>query len=259
MGLTGIFDSHAHYDSADFDSDREALFGSLSASGVCGIINAGCTLEASRIGLSYAERFDYIYAAVGIHPGELDTLTPDYLTKLRALAAHPKCVAIGEIGLDYHWEPYDKEKQQQVFSAQMALAAELKLPVIIHARDAIADTLAILRAFPQVTGVVHCFSGSAETAKELLQMGYAIGFTGAVTFPNAKKARRAAAAVPLSRLLLETDAPYMAPVPYRGKRCDSSMIAASAAVLAELHGCTPQELVDAARENTCRLFQIKEC
>lgn len=256
MALTGIFDSHAHYDDQRFDPDREELFQNLPALGVCAVINVGCTMEASHIGLTYGERYPYFYAGVGIHPNRAGEVTPDYIEQLRALSAHPKCVAIGEIGLDYHWMPYDKAQQQKVFREQVALAAELSMPVIIHSREATADTLEILREFPQVTGVVHCFSGSAETAQQLLQMGYYIGFTGVVTFPDAEKTRRAAASVPLDRLLVETDAPYMAPVPYRGKRCQSDMIEATATVLAELHHCTPQELVDAARENTCRLFGI---
>ncbi len=254
--LTGIFDSHAHYDSEVFAPDGEELLQNFPQNGVCAVVNIGCNLLASSNSIALAEKFPHVYASVGIHPGELDDLPADYIDTLREYSAHPKVVAIGEIGLDYHFKPYDKAAQMRVFREQMQLAQEVNLPVIIHSRDATADTLTVLREFPKVTGVVHCFSGSAETAREVLNMGYYIGFTGVVTFKNAEKTRRAASVVPMDKLLLETDAPYMAPEPHRGSRCQSDMIAFTAKAVAEVHNLPAQTVVDAARENTCRLFGI---
>ena len=260
--MTNIFDSHAHYDDERFDGDRDELLASLPERGVCAIINIGCSLERAALSLQYADRYPYVYATAGIHPEDVGSsdapsLPGDYIARLRGMAAHPKLVAIGEIGLDYHYEGFDKALQQRVFIEQLELARKLDLPVVIHSRDATGDCMAILREY-RPRGVMHCFSGSGETAREVLALGMSISFTGVVTFKNAHKAVDAALAVPIDRLLLETDCPYMAPEPYRGKRCDSAMIAFTAAKLAELKGMETQALIDACTENTRRLFGISD-
>lgn len=254
--LEGIFDSHAHYDDDAFDSDREELISSLSSHGVCAVLNASSDRDSSRNSVELAKKYPFFYCGVGVHPHEADSYQNVIQEELRDFCQLEKTVAIGEIGLDYHYDLSPRDVQKTVFRSQMKLAEELSMPVIIHSREATQDTLEILREFPSVTGVVHCFSGSAETAKELLTMGYYIGFTGVVTFKNARKALEAADVVPLDRLLIETDCPYMAPVPCRGKRCDSTLLPYTVEKLAQVKGITAQELVDAARKNTCRLFRI---
>lgn len=256
--VKGIFDSHAHYDDERFADDRETVIAAQREHGVSWILNAGCSLESSLAGAALGEQYDFFFSSAGIHPGDIDGLPADYLKRLEMLLTKPKVVAVGEIGLDYHYQPYDRNKQIRIFTEQMELAQSLKKPVIIHSREATEDTLSVLRQFPKVTGVVHCFSGSDQTAVQVLDLGYLIGFTGVVTFSNARKPIKAAAVVPLDHLLLETDAPYMAPVPFRGKRCTSELIAYTAQKLAEIKGVPVQQLVDQARENTFRLFQIKE-
>ena len=256
LQVSGIFDSHAHYDDEAFDEDREAILQNIQQNGVCRVMNIGCDLQSSKFAIQLTENYDWIYASAGIHPGNAENLPHDWLAQLAQLLCVPKVRAVGEIGLDYHYGSENKLRQQEVFFSQMKLAEEHKLPVIIHSREATADTLNILKQFP-ANGVVHCFSGSAETARELIGMGYYIGFTGVVTFQNAHKAKKAAEAVPLNRLLLETDAPYMAPVPCRGKRCTSDLIRYTAQEIANIKGIPVQEVIDAARENTQRLFQIE--
>lgn len=251
--MTGIFDTHAHYDDAAFDADREALLASLPECGVCGIINCGTTLKSSQATLELAERWSYVYAAVGIHPSELDSVTEDSCDRLRELYRHPRAVAVGEIGLDYHYDTFPRELQREWLERQLKLAVSCEAPVILHDREAHEDTLALLRQY-RPAGVVHCFSGSVETAREVLALGLYIGLGGAVTFKNARKPLEVAAMVPADRLLLETDAPYMAPVPLRGKRCDSSMIAETARVIASVRGCTEEELLQQTRENAFRAF-----
>lgn len=253
--IHGIFDSHAHYDDARFDEDRDALLSSLPGKGVCGIIDIGCDLESSRKAVALAEKYPYVWAAVGYHPEQAALRTDEGVAELRQFLSHPKVVAIGEIGLDYYWPEPDHETQKRVLIEQLKLARELQKPVILHVRDASEDAFTILKAHP-VRGVMHCFSGSPETAREVLKLGLYIGFTGVLTFKNARKPVEACAAVPLDRLLLETDCPYMAPTPYRGQRCWSPMIEQTAARAAEIKGVSTQELVNAARENTLSLFQI---
>ena len=211
--VKGIFDSHAHYDDERFADDRETVIAAQREHGVSWILNAGCSLESSLAGAALGEQYDFFFSSAGIHPGDIDGLPADYLKRLEMLLTKPKVVAVGEIGLDYHYQPYDRNKQIRIFTEQMELAQSLKKPVIIHSREATEDTLSVLRQFPKVTGVVHCFSGSDQTAVQVLDLGYLIGFTGVVTFSNARKPIKAAAVVPLDHLLLETDAPYMAPVP----------------------------------------------
>lgn len=253
--MNNIFDSHAHYDDERFDEDRESLIPSLAAGGVRAVINAGADMKTSRRGLAYTKQYEYFYCAVGIHPQAAGEYTPKDLLELSALCREPKVVAIGEIGLDYHYEQPDREVQKAAFAAQLSLARQLEKPVIIHSRDATADIISYLKKY-RPKGVVHCYSGSVETAKELLSMGLYLGFTGVVTFQNARQVAEVVAATPLSRLLLETDCPYMAPAPHRGKRCDSRMIELTAQRIAEIKGIPTQELVDIATENTCRLFGI---
>ena len=252
-----IFDTHAHYDDAQFDADREALLSAMPENGVGLILDPGCDLESSRAAIALAEQYPHVYAAVGYHPENCAPYTDADLDILRRLAQHPKVVAIGEIGLDYYWEQNPpKEFQQAVFRAQLALARELDLPVIVHDREAHADCLAIVKEFPGVRGVFHCYSGSVEMARELWKLGWYTGFDGPVTYKNARKTVEVAAEVPLERLLLETDSPYMAPVPVRGTRNDSRNIAHIAAKIAEVRGMTADEVIRIAADNGKRLFGI---
>lgn len=253
-----IFDTHAHYDDAQFDADREALLSAMPENGVGLILDPGCDLESSRAAIALAEQYPHVYAAVGYHPENCAPYTDADLDILRRLAQHPKVVAIGEIGLDYYWEQNPpKEFQQAVFRAQLALARELDLPVIVHDRDAHADCLAIVREFPEVRGVFHCYSGSVEMARELWKLGWYTGFDGPVTYKNARRTVEVVQEVPLERLLLETDSPYMAPVPKRGTRNDSRNIAHIAAKIAEVRGMTADEVIRIAADNGKRLFGIK--
>ena len=250
-----IFDSHAHYTDKAFNDDRENMLDSLKESGICGVINCGADLESSKASLELADKYDYFYFACGIHPEEVKNLPDDYIEILRDMAKHEKCVAIGEIGLDYYWRQDTKEKQKEVFENQILLARALNLPIIVHDREAHGDTLEILKKY-KPKGVLHCFSGSVETAKEVLKLGMYIGLGGAVTFKNAKKPVEVAEFLPLDRLLLETDCPYMAPVPMRGKRNDSSYITFVAEKIGEIKGIDAQTVIDTATENTKRLFGI---
>ena len=252
-----IFDTHAHYDDEQFDADRDALLASMPESGVGLIVDPGCDLPSSRRAIALAERFPHIYAAVGYHPENCAPYTDADLDVLRELAKHPKVVAIGEIGLDYYWEENPpREFQQTVFRRQLALAQELDLPVIVHDREAHADSLAIVREFPAVRGVFHCFSGSVEMARELWKLGWYVGFDGPVTYKNARKTVEVALEAPPDRILLETDSPYMAPVPVRGTRNDSRNVRYIAEKLAQLRGMETDALIALTAENGKRLFNI---
>ena len=250
-----VIDTHAHYDDEAFDSDRFAVLDELFQNKADRIINVGCTLKSSQKSLEFAARYEGMYAAVGIHPEETDSLPDDYLDRLREMRKNPKTVAIGEIGLDFHREAHDKETQRLRFREQLSLAKELSLPVIIHSREATRETLEILSEF-RPKGVVHCFSGSAETAREILNIGMMISFTGVLTFKNAKKAVEACKIIPLDRIMLETDSPYMAPVPYRGKRCDSGMVCEIAKKAAEIKGMQAEELLRICNDNAVRFFGL---
>ena len=251
-----IFDSHAHYDSHKFDDDRtQVLSEFLPAHHVGCVINCGSDFASSEFSLKLAEEYDYIYAAVGVHPHEAEDAGAWNPKRLKDLAAHPKCVAIGEIGLDYHYDFSPRPLQKEWFEKQILLAKELDLPIIVHDREAHADTWELLKAH-RPRGVVHCFSGSVEMARDILSLGMVIGLGGAVTFKNAKTPVEVAKYVPLDRILLETDCPYMTPVPYRGQRCDSSHIAVTAERIAEIKGITVEQLLNAAEQNARRLFGL---
>lgn len=254
--LRGLFDSHAHYDDEAFDADRASLLGErLPAAGVEFVLNAATDAASIQTGRELCARYPGFYCAAGYHPHTAKEALPGYLSQLREALKDPKVVAIGEIGLDYHYDLSERSVQQRIFREQLQLAAETGYPVIIHMREATADTLALLREYrPQ--GVVHCFSGSAETAREILDLGLYLGFTGLVTFVNAKKARGAAACVPPDRLLIETDCPYMTPVPFRGKRNDSTLLHLTARTIAALKGIEPQALAEITAENARRLYRI---
>lgn len=255
MSLSHIFDTHAHYDDEQFREDLSALLLSLPEKGVSGVISCGVDVESTRYAQSLSGIYNYIYAAAGFHPLNLEDVPNNAETVLRALLQAPKTVAVGEIGLDYHYEKETREEQLLLFEMQLRVAKELHLPVIVHDREAHEDTLRLLKQY-KPAGVVHCFSGSVEMAKEILKLDMYIGLGGAVTFKNAVKPVEVAAMMPAERLLLETDAPYMTPVPFRGKRCDSSLIAYTAERIAEIRGVDAQDLCIQTEKNAKDLFGI---
>jgi len=250
------FDTHAHYDSGAFNADRYGVLDVMPEKGISYIVNPGVDGESSRAAVALAERYPFLYAAVGWQPEEWATWTEKSVDTVRALAKHPKVVAVGEIGLDYYWDKEHKELMREMFSAQLALAEELSLPVIVHDRDAHADCLELTARFPSVKGVFHCFSGSAEMAKELLRRGWYLGFDGPVTYKNARKAIEVLEVCPMDRILIETDSPYLTPVPHRGERNDSSMLHYTAERIAEIKGVPAEEIARATRENGKRLFGL---
>lgn len=253
-----LFDTHAHYDDGAFDADRDALLTSLPERGVCGVVNPGCTVESSRAAVALAERYPHVWAAVGLHPEDCAGASEDDFAAIRVLAAHPRVVAIGEIGLDYYWEQNpSREVQQTVFRRQLALAEELDLPVIVHDREAHGDCLAIVKEFPKVRGVFHCYSGSPETAEELLKRGWYLGFDGPVTYKNARRAPEVAALTPPDRMLVETDSPYLPPVPNRGRRNDSTNLSYIVEKLAEWKGLSPAALAEITAQNARNFFRIE--
>ena len=252
------FDTHAHYDDRAFDSDREALLLNLAKDDVGLIIDPGCDVDSSLKALELAEKFPFIYAAVGLHPEELEKHGPDALAQVRELARRTKCVAIGEIGLDYYWDASRKEEQKELFRRQIELALELNKPVIVHDREAHGDCLEIVRGYPGLRGVFHCYSGSAEMAKELLKLGWYLGFDGPVTYKNARKALEVLELCPIDRLLIETDSPYLSPVPMRGKRNDSSNLRYVVEKIAQVKGLSPEETAARTLANGRRLFEIAE-
>ena len=252
-----LFDTHAHMDDEAFDADREELLRALPEQGIALLMNPGCSLASSRAACDLAEKYDYIYAAVGSHPDAADEVNEETLETYRMLCKQdPKVKAIGEIGLDYHYEDIPREIQLRAFRDQMALARELNLPVIVHEREAHEDGMAVVREFPEVTGVFHCYSGSAEMARQLVKLGWYIGFTGVLTFKNARKALEVAQSIDLSRIVLETDCPYMSPEPFRGKRNDPGKLYRMAQVLGQLRGIPAEEAAGIALENGKRLYGI---
>ena len=252
-----LFDTHAHLDDRAFDADRAELLASLPEQNLALVMNPGCSLASSRNAAALAAQYSYLYAAVGSHPDAADEVTDAVLDEYRKLCKRNlKIKAIGEIGLDYHYEDIPRDIQQRAFQAQMALAQELKLPVIVHEREAHADGMAVIQDFPEVTGVFHCYSGSAEMARQLVDRGWYIGFTGVLTFKNARKAVEVAATLPLERIVLETDCPYMAPEPFRGKRNDPGKLIRMAEKLAEIRGLPVEEIQLITLENGKKLYRI---
>ena len=252
-----LFDTHAHMDDRAFDDDRGELLENLPKQGIQLLMNPGCSLASSYNTDRLSREYDYIYAAVGSHPDVADEVNEEVLEEYRKLCKlNPKIKAIGEIGLDYHYEDIPREVQKEAFRAQMALARELNLPVIVHEREAHEDGMKIVEEFPEVTGVFHCYSGSLEMAKWLIKRGWYIGFTGVLTFKNARKAVEVAANIPLDRLVIETDCPYMAPEPFRGRRNDPGKLYRMAEKLAEIRGMTVEEIHAITVENGKRLYRI---
>lgn len=250
-----VFDTHAHYDSNAFRTDRADVLAALPAAGVELVVDPGCDVESSRAALALAEEFPHVYAAAGIHPSDCAGAGEAEFAAVRTLCGHEKTVAVGEIGLDYYWKDNPpKEFQQMVFRRQIELALELDLPVIVHDREAHGDSLAIVLEYPELRGVFHCFSGSPEMAKELLKHGWYLGFDGPITYKNAQKAPEVAAVTPLDRIVIETDSPYLTPVPFRGKRNDSRNLPYVIEKLAEWKGVSTEEMTRITWENGLRLF-----
>ena len=252
-----LFDTHAHMNDPAFDQDREAVLLGLKDKGVELMMNIGCCLESSRDCIAMAEKYPFVYAAVGSHPDSADEVNEEVIEAYRQMARHEKVLAIGEIGLDYHYEDIPREIQQKAFRMQMALARELDMPVVVHEREAHDDGMRIVKEFKSVTGVFHCYSGSAEMARQLVDMGWYIGFTGVLTFKNARKAVETAERIPLERIVLETDCPFMAPEPFRGKRCDPGYLYRMAERLAEIRGISVEEVHAVTTENAKRLYRMK--
>ena len=254
-----VFDTHAHYDSGAFNADRMEVLASMPGQGVELILNPGCELESSHTAVALAETFPFVYAAVGVHPSDCAGWEAGWLDELRTLAAHPKVKAIGEIGLDYYWKDNPpRELQQEVFSRQLELARELDLPVIVHDREAHQDCLSIVRQHPEVRGVYHCYSGSLEDAKVLVKLGWMISFTGTITYKNARKALEVIDYLPMERIMIETDSPYLTPEPFRGKRNDSGKVHLVAEKIAQVKGLEPEEVARVTLDNGRRFFNIKE-
>ena len=252
-----LFDTHAHMDDHAFDEDRKELLENLPNQGIQLLMNPGCSLVSSYNTSKLSQEYDYIYAAVGSHPDVADEVNEEVLEQYRKLCKlNPKIKAIGEIGLDYHYEDIPREIQLKAFRIQMELAREMGLPVIVHERDAHEDGMKVVDEFPDVTGVFHCYSGSAEMAKELVKRGWYIGFTGVLTFKNARKAIEVASAIPLDRIVLETDCPYMSPEPFRGKRNDPGKLYRMAEKLAEIRGLTLEEIHNITTGNGKRLYRL---
>ena len=250
------FDSHAHLDDERFRPDFDDILARMRENGVSGMMNIGCDGPSSRHAVELANQYDWIWAAVGSHPDDAAQVDEARIEEYRALCRNPRVKAIGEIGLDYHYEDPPRDVQQRAFRMQMELAQALSLPVVIHEREAHEDGLRIISGFPDVTGVFHCFSGSYELAKELIKRGWYIGFTGVVTFKNARKAVEVAEKIPLDRILIETDCPYMAPEPFRGRRSDPSLVPFVAKKIAEIRGISAEEAAAATAENARRLFRL---
>lgn len=257
-----IFESHAHYDDEKFENDRDLLIQNLLSGKICTIINVSASIEGTKTSIALAEKYGQIYAAAGVHPSEIDELNEETFAWMRKQTGHEKVVAVGEIGLDYYWEkdPKVQERQREWFTRQMELARECGLPVIIHSRDAAADTLKVMQQVhgEDIPGVVHCYSYSPQLAEEFVKMGYYIGVGGVVTFKNAKKLKETVRKIPLNKILLETDAPYMAPEPHRGERNHSGYLTLVAEKIAEIKEISAEEVEETTKSNAERLFCISE-
>ena len=255
-----IFESHAHYDDRQFDVDREDLLRVLPSKNVGIVVNVGADMESSASSVALAQSYDYIYAAVGVHPDEVESMDAACIDRLRQMAQDPRVLAIGEIGLDYYWDEPEREIQKKWFEAQIELAREVRLPIIIHSRDAAKDTYDIMKSLhaEDIGGVVHCFSYSKEMARQFLDMGFYIGIGGVVTFKNAKTLKEVAAYTPLDRIVLETDCPYLSPEPNRGKRNSSLNLNYVAEALSQIKGIDKEELIAVTEENARKLYRMKE-
>lgn len=251
-----FFDTHAHYDSGAFNADRFGILDSMPAGNVGLIVDPGCDLISSKAAIELSERYDFVYAAVGWHPEDIDKLSEEAYAEMEKLAEHPKCVAIGEIGLDYYWDASHKEEQKELFRRQIELALKLGKPVIVHDREAHGDSFDIVCDYPELRGVFHCYSGSAEMAQELLKRGWYLGFDGPITYKNARKALEVLEICPLDRIVIETDSPYLTPVPNRGKRNDSRQLEFVAAKIAEIKGISAEEVADITMLNGRSLFNL---
>ena len=251
-----LFDTHAHMNDPAFDEDREAVLLGLYDKGVQTVMNVGCCLDSSRDCIAMAEKYPFVYASVGTHPDSADEVDEAVIETYRKMLEHPKVMAIGEIGLDYYYETIPREIQQKAFRLQMELAQQTGYPVIVHERNAHDDGMRIVKEFKKVTGVFHCYSGSAEMARQLVDMGWYIGFTGVLTFKNARKAVETAERIPLERIVLETDCPFMAPEPFRGKRNDPGYLYRMAERLAEIRGISVEEVHAVTTENAKRLYRM---
>ncbi len=251
-----LFDTHAHYDDEQFDEDRDELLASMPENNVGLIVNAASSVSSSKKALALADQYPFVYAAVGVHPHDTKEMDDETVLRLEKLLAHPKAVAVGEIGLDYHYNHSPRNIQQKRFRDQLELAGHVKLPVIIHEREAVQDALEILGDYPGVTGVFHCYSGSWETAKLLLDKGWYLSFAGVITYKNARKSHEVIEKMPRDRVMIETDCPYLAPVPQRGHRNSSLNLKYTAAKLAELLNIQPEEAAALTLENGLRFFGI---
>lgn len=252
-----IFETHAHYDDEAFDKDREELLAALGEQGIGKVVNIGASLASCKQTLALMERYPFVYGALGIHPSETAELDETAFAWLKEQCAHPKCVAVGEIGLDYHWPEPERELQKEWFIRQLEMAEELKKPIVIHSRDAAEDTIDILKGYKgQSGGVIHCFSYTKETAKIFLDMGFYIGIGGVVTFKNAKKIKEAVEYIPLNRIVVETDSPYLAPDPYRGKRNCSLYLSYIIEEIGRLKDLSPRQVEEATWENAQNLYHF---
>lgn len=253
-----IFESHAHYDDDAFNEDRGELLSSLQEKGIEYVINIGASIATTKNTIALTEKYPFIYGAVGVHPSDTEELDEEKFTWMKEQCSLPKIVAVGEIGLDYYWDEPDRKIQKKWFTRQLQMAREVKLPVVIHSRDAAKDTVDMMRAerAEEIGGVVHCYSYTKETAREFLTMDFSFGIGGVITFNNAKKLKEAVEYIPIEKILLETDSPYLAPMPYRGKRNSSLNLPLIAAQIAEIKGMSQEEVVAITTENAKRLFCI---
>ena len=251
-----LFDTHAHMNDPAYDEDREEVLLGLKDKGVELMMNVGCCLDSSKDCIAMAEKYPFVYASVGSHPDSADEVDEEVIEAYRHMAGHPKVLAIGEIGLDYYYETVPRQVQQKAFRMQMQLAKELDMPVIVHERNAHDDGMRIVKEFKGVTGVFHCYSGSAEMARQLVDMGWYIGFTGVLTFKNARKAVETAASIPLERIVLETDCPFMAPEPFRGKHNDPGYLYRMAQRLAEIRELPVEQIWQVTTDNAKRLYRM---
>lgn len=253
-----IFETHAHYDDDAFDEDRDLLLMDMNSKGIDYIVNIGCSMNNSREIIEFVKKYDFLYGTVGVHPSDIDELTMEHMNELKELSQKEKILAIGEIGLDYHYDDVDKELQKKWFVEQLNVAKQVDKPIVIHSREAAKDTLDIMKSEARdLNGVIHCFSYGVDMAREYLNMGYYIGMGGVVTFKNAKKLKEVAAFTPLDRIVLETDAPYLTPTPFRGKRNCSSYLTYVAQELAQLKGVTVDEIYEATYTNGKNLYGLK--